>query len=171
VPCSWGALFFGSVWRDFLRFYHHRVRKPFFSLSQEAAQRGIGKHREPLGEPSLLLPSSRSNVWPRSWKRFLIDFMYGRGLVMLYPNLNEQRAFSTTYMERGGHTAKDGLKETVETHTVRKDIDILKTVRGMPTRHVAAATRQEGRSLCVGGVSGVTLPYAVVRPVVRRCRW
>jgi hypothetical protein len=112
-----------------LLFYHERVRRPFFNFAQEAAQRGIGKHREPLGEPTLLLPHSRSNVWPRSWKRFLIDFMYGRGYVMLYPNLHEQHSFSTTYMERGGHTAKDGLKETVEAHTTRKDIDPLKTVR------------------------------------------
>jgi len=29
-----------------------------------------------------------------------------RGLVMLYPNLRSQRSFSTTYMERGGHSAK-----------------------------------------------------------------
>ena len=76
--------------------------------------------------PSLVcvgrLPRSRSNVWPRSWKRFLIDFMYGRGYVMLYPNLADQRAFSTTYMERGDHTAKDGLKETVEANTVRRTL-------------------------------------------------
>ena len=44
----------------------------------------------------------------------MVDFMYGRGYVMLYANLQEQRAFSTTYMERGDHTAKDGLKERVE---------------------------------------------------------
>ena len=128
VPCSWGALFLGSAWRDFLKFYHMRVKKPFFDFAQEAAQRGIGKNREPLGDPSLALPRSRSNVWPRSWKRFLIDFMYGRGYVMLYPNMREQRAFSTTFMERGDHTAKDGLKETVEANTIRRDVDPLKTV-------------------------------------------
>ena len=50
VPCSWGALFFGSHWRDFLKFYALRVRPPFFDFAQEATQRGVGKHREPLGE-------------------------------------------------------------------------------------------------------------------------
>ena len=34
-----GALYFGSVWKDFLRFYMQRVRPPFFDLAQEAAQR------------------------------------------------------------------------------------------------------------------------------------
>jgi len=47
---------------------------------------------------------------------------------MLYPNLRSQRSFSTTYMERGGHSAKDGREETSEAMAVRKDIDPLKTV-------------------------------------------
>ena len=87
VPCSWGALYFGSMWRAFLHFYRARVRPPFFNLAQETTQRGVGKNREPLGDPALLLPGSRSNVWPRSWKRFMVDFMYGRGYLMLYPNM------------------------------------------------------------------------------------
>jgi hypothetical protein len=128
VPCSWGALYFGSVWKDFLRFYMQRVRPPFFDLAQEAAQRGIGKDLEPLGEPCLQLPLSRSNVWPRSWRRFMLDYMYGRGMTMLYPNLARQRSFSTTYMERGGHSGKDGSTEEVPTHALRQDIDPLKTV-------------------------------------------
>ena len=66
------------MWRDFLAFYRARIRPPFFDFEQEAAQRGVGRNREPLGDPALLLPRSRSNVWPRSWKRFMIDFMFGR---------------------------------------------------------------------------------------------
>jgi hypothetical protein len=128
VPCSWGALYFGSVWKDFLRFYMQRVRPPFFDLAQEAAQRGIGKDLEPLGEPCLQLPSSRSNVWPRSWKRFMLDYMYGRGMTMLYPNLARQRSFSTTHMERGGHSGKDGSTEAVSAHGLHQDVDPLKTV-------------------------------------------
>ena len=128
IPCSWGGLFFGSVWKEFIAFYHERVRPPFFDFAQEAAQRGIGKDREPLGDACLRLPASRSNVWPRSWKRFMIDFMYARGLTMLYPNLAQQRSFSTTYMERGGHSGKDGVVEELSSLSVRKDVDPLKTV-------------------------------------------
>jgi len=128
IPCSWGGLFFGSVWKEFIAFYHERVRPPFFDFAQEAAQRGIGKDREPLGDACLRLPASRSNVWPRSWKRFMIDFMYARGLTMLYPNLARQRSFSTTYMERGGHSGKDGVVEELSSLSVRKDVDPLKTV-------------------------------------------
>ena len=43
----------------------------------------------------------------------MVDFMYGRGLVMLYPNLPRQAAFATTYMERGEHSAIDGIAEAV----------------------------------------------------------
>ncbi|EOD28668.1 hypothetical protein EMIHUDRAFT_456961 [Emiliania huxleyi CCMP1516] len=60
-----------------LQFYALRVRPPFFDFAQEAAQRGVGKHREPLGEraarhgarallcsrdPHVRLPASRSNA-------------------------------------------------------------------------------------------------------------
>ena len=38
VPCSWGALFFGSAWREFIAFYRMRVRPPFFNFTQEATQ-------------------------------------------------------------------------------------------------------------------------------------
>ena len=191
VPCSWGALFLGSMWRDFVEFYQMRARPPFFDFSQEARQKGLGKFREKLGDlvraaaplhlleglsvsfallppqrrayprltpasafviatacvlaprtartvltrvvavdgraQALSLPNARSNVWPRSWKRFMIDFMYGRGYLMIYPNLREQRAFSTTYMERGDHTGKDGKKENLESSKLRTDIDKTKT--------------------------------------------
>ncbi len=138
VPCSWGSLFIGSQWRDFLAFYERRVEPPFFDFSQEARQRGIGVHREQLGDPRVMVPASRSNVWPRSWKRFMIDFMYGRGLVMLYPSLTKQRAFSTTYMERGGHTAKDGRGEREQVMQLRRDIDPLKTVPLVSDENFAA---------------------------------
>ena len=83
-----------------------------------------------------MIPNSRSNVWPRSWKRFMIDFMYGRGLVMLYPNMKRQRSFSTTFMERGDHSGKDGRKEQINLMGTRKDVDPLKTVPLLRTTDV-----------------------------------
>ena len=40
-----------------------------------------------------------------------------------------QRAFSTTYMERGDHTGKDGTSEELESSTLRADIDESKTTQ------------------------------------------
>ena len=44
---------------------------------------------------------SRACVWPGSWNRFMIDFMYARGLVMMYPNLPGEMGFATTLHEDG----------------------------------------------------------------------
>ena len=56
----------------------------------------------------------------------MIDFMYGRGDVMLYPNApvdGRTRAtslsFSTTYMERGAHSGTDGHFELASTDALR----------------------------------------------------
>ena len=89
-----------------------------------------------LGDGALLLPASRSNTWARSWKRFMVDFMYGRGDVMLYPSLPRDPrtpyasySFSTTYMERGAHSGTDAKVEA-ETDGLRpaSEYDYRKTV-------------------------------------------
>ena len=86
LPCSWGALFFRSHWRRFIRFYATRASQPFYNFTHEDVQGGVKKTREVLGDPVLAIPESRSSTWPRSWKKFMIDYMYGRGDVMLYPS-------------------------------------------------------------------------------------
>ena len=44
-------------------------------------QKGKLADREVLGDVALAIPNSRASTWPRSWKRFMIDYMYGRGEV------------------------------------------------------------------------------------------
>ena len=79
LPCSWGALFFRDYWRRFLRFYAQRGSPPFYNASYEPFQQGKLAAREVLGDRALAIANSRASTWPRSWKRFLIDYMYGRG--------------------------------------------------------------------------------------------
>ena len=127
VPCSWGALYYGSVWREFVRFYRVRVRPPFFNFTQELLK--AGGHLEILGDPRVALPRSHTNAWPRSWKRFMVDFMFGRGLVMAYPSLGrQQHSFSTTYAERGAHSGEEFRPEEVSTWELRRDLDPRKNV-------------------------------------------
>lgn len=61
--------------------------------------------------------SFRSNMmvwcWQASWKKFLIDMMYLRGHVTLYPNFPNQTSFSTNHMEPGVHIA---AADNVVTH-------------------------------------------------------
>ncbi|CAG8530338.1 16815_t:CDS:2 [Cetraspora pellucida] len=86
VPCSWGAVFFPEIWREF----HHYLTARL-------------KDRDGPKLQNITVPECRSNRWSRSWKRFLIELVYLRGYVMLYPNYDNFTSFSTNHAERGTH--------------------------------------------------------------------
>ncbi|KAL9143524.1 hypothetical protein ABFS82_14G242400 [Erythranthe guttata] len=91
LPCSWGAVFFPKHWREFYVYMNMR-------FTEDAKQNPVQ------------IPKSRTNGWQASWKKFLIDMMYLRGYVSLYPNFPEQASFSTNHMEPGAHiSAKDNV--------------------------------------------------------------
>ncbi|KAL8496612.1 hypothetical protein ACS0TY_020344 [Phlomoides rotata] len=91
LPCSWGAVFFPKHWREFYVYMNMR-------FTQDAKQNPVQ------------IPKSRTNGWQASWKKFLIDMMYLRGYVALYPNFPNQASFSTNHMEPGAHiSAKDNV--------------------------------------------------------------
>ncbi|KAI7942826.1 hypothetical protein MJO29_012670 [Puccinia striiformis f. sp. tritici] len=74
VPCSWGALFFPETWTDFERYLTFRLADKLPGL--------------PLNQPVIPSPI-RSNRWPKSWKKYLIEWVYLRGQVMIYPNYHQ----------------------------------------------------------------------------------
>lgn len=91
LPCSWGAVFFPKHWREFYVYMNMRFT-------------------ENAKENPVQIPKSRTNGWQASWKKFLIDMMYLRGYVSLYPNFPNQASFSTNHMEPGAHiSAKDNV--------------------------------------------------------------
>ncbi|KAJ9540437.1 hypothetical protein OSB04_026943 [Centaurea solstitialis] len=91
LPCSWGAVFFPKQWREFYVYMNMRFTE------------------DPKKNP-VQIPKSRTNGWQASWKKFLIDMMYLRGYVSLYPNFPNQMSFSTNHMEPGAHiSAKDNV--------------------------------------------------------------
>ena len=77
LPSSWGALYFRSALRRFETFYRQRTVPLLYSFAREA--KGGTAARE-ASEPMLALPNSRANGWPRSWKRFFLDWMVAEGL-------------------------------------------------------------------------------------------
>ncbi|KAH7301636.1 hypothetical protein KP509_23G035300 [Ceratopteris richardii] len=89
LPCSWGSLFFPKHWREFYNYMGAR-------FTEDAKQNPVQ------------IPKSRTNGWQASWKKFLIDMMYLRGYVTLYPNFPEQASFSTNHMEPGAHINASG---------------------------------------------------------------
>lgn len=95
-PCSWGALYFASGWRRFLR--------------RAAGLRQV----EPKALPTVKCPPWLSfeagcthvsvNRWGRnSWKRLMVLHMLAEGLYMVYPNLPQRTSFSTNHVEAGVH--------------------------------------------------------------------
>lgn len=99
LPCSWGSLLIPWRWREFLEFYQWRRSKEHPSLKAS-------------------VPDTAVQGWRRSWKKFLIEFMYMRGSYMLYPSLPSQVSFSTHHREPGEHTratAEDPLVDELGT--------------------------------------------------------
>ena len=106
VPSSWGAVYFGNPWRDFLDFAATRDRSPFYGLNEGSLRLGKYGYSSPRGDPNLWLPRSRSNNWVGSWKRFMVDFAYGRGAYMLYPNLEGAAGLATSRFLSGVHVSE-----------------------------------------------------------------
>jgi hypothetical protein len=82
MPQSWGALYQGSVWRDFVS----------WTLAQPPQQR-------------YLLPDSYINRWPEdiSWKKGLVRFFAERHLTLVYPRLPQRLSFSTNTLAVGAN--------------------------------------------------------------------
>jgi hypothetical protein len=118
VPCSWGAVYFPEIWREFHDFLVLRLSAPLYptlSITIAASNhpknptpgnsnsRGGTKERLSLNE--YIVPDVRSNRWTRSWKRFFIELVFLRGYLMVYPNYDDFVSFSTNHLERGSHVS------------------------------------------------------------------
>lgn len=102
LPSSWGAVYFGNQWKEFLRFVDVRARSPFFSDSDDGKNKKW-KSLDGQDDPNLWLPQSKTNIWRNSWKRFMIDFAYGRGYYMLHPNMGPSLGLATSTFLAGEH--------------------------------------------------------------------
>ena len=105
VPSSWGSVFFADRWVEFLRYYRKRVQLPYYNVTEELLPLGSGPSARQLGDPNLRLPNSRTNVWAGSWKRFLIEYCYGRAMYTMYVRLPERFGLATALQLSGSHVA------------------------------------------------------------------
>ncbi|KAJ3133405.1 hypothetical protein HK100_004433 [Physocladia obscura] len=91
-PQSWGAVYAADGWNDFKKWF----------LAQS---------------PSLdpLIPNSLTNRWPksRSWKKYLIRYMYIKGKVLLYPNFPSRLSFTTNRLEIGTNDKINGQERSM----------------------------------------------------------
>ncbi|CAG8493867.1 20344_t:CDS:2, partial [Dentiscutata erythropus] len=114
VPCSWGALFFPEIWREF----HYYLDARLADVSGPQLQQ-------------IVVPESRSIRWSRSWKRYFIELIYLRGYLMLYPNYKNFTSFSTNHAEKGVHFK--GKKQTALLLPLMEEDSILE---GLPDSHL-----------------------------------
>jgi len=102
VPSSWGSVFFADRWNEFLKFYSKRMEPQFYNTSDESRRKsGVAV---PLGDPNLLIPNSRTNVWPGSWKRVLVEFCYGRVMYTMYTHIPGRVGFASPLQLTGAHS-------------------------------------------------------------------
>jgi hypothetical protein len=104
LPSSWGTVYFGNQWKGFLRFVDVRARSPFYPSSDGRKDKN-GETADGQDDPNLWLPRSKTNIWHNSWKRFMIDFAYGRGCYMLHPNMGPSLGLATSTFLAGEHFA------------------------------------------------------------------
>ncbi|CAG8503107.1 7336_t:CDS:2 [Dentiscutata erythropus] len=116
IPCSWGALFFPEIWREFHIYLNARLT----DLEGPKLQ-------------TVIVPESRSNMWSRSWKRFFIELAYLRGYVMLYPNYNNSISFTTNYAEFGVHFRIKGKQKDLWLLPLMEEDIVLE---GLPDGHL-----------------------------------
>ncbi|PIA37344.1 hypothetical protein AQUCO_03000144v1 [Aquilegia coerulea] len=152
LPCSWGAVFFPKQWREFYVYMNMR-------FTEDAKQNPVQ------------IPKSRTNGWQASWKKFLIDMMYLRGYVSIYPNFPNQMSFSTNHMEPGAHiSAKDNVVKHDKTDF---EVPLLKDdFRGfLPNMKLPAASRLPSLNLFNQALSlrGIKAAGAKLGQDVLRC--
>jgi hypothetical protein len=83
TPCSWGALYMPDTWRAFHRYMALRLARN--------------------DSDTFHIPSSQTNGWSESWKKFFFEFMYAQALVLVYPNFPNQTSLATNHLEAGEH--------------------------------------------------------------------
>ncbi|KAJ3091777.1 Exostoses (Multiple)-like 3 [Quaeritorhiza haematococci] len=78
-PQSWGAIYGPVQWNEFIKWY---VKN---------------QHIDPV------VPDSLTNRWPheRSWKKYLLRFMFKEGKFIIYPNFPDDYSLSTNHLEWG----------------------------------------------------------------------
>ncbi|KAJ3248686.1 hypothetical protein HDU78_010917 [Chytriomyces hyalinus] len=119
LPSSWGAVYTGEHWTGFIGYLDWRLRQDKFPE----------------------VPGSRSNMWRQSWKRYLIEYMYLKSLLMVYPSFANEASFSTNHYEVGVHSVPEGAAVHVPDQ-LRPDIDARFTVPLIQRNEVTAVWKQ-----------------------------
>lgn len=103
LPCSWGALFFPQSWSEYQKYIAKRLELESQLSASSSIPTNLTKSELKQQITRYEIPYLRSNRWRKSWKKYFIEYIVHKGLVMLYPNMPNQTSFSTNHMEVGQH--------------------------------------------------------------------
>lgn len=84
VPNSWGSVYFCHPWQDFRRYAAARTSHLF----DREELGGISLEGGRPGDPNFHIDELHSNWWSKSWKKYMVEYVYAKGMLTLYPNLD-----------------------------------------------------------------------------------
>lgn len=106
MPSSWGPVFRCSEWHQFLKYADGRKSKRF--VGDEIADPVAGAF---LGDGNFFLQNHFSNLWNKSWKKFLIEYSSLGGKVTMYPNILGQAGLASNLHLAGVHAKYRGIND------------------------------------------------------------
>ena len=111
LPCSWGAVFYANHWRHFHDYMSARIEMDSKKEDATTSRAGI--------RPANVKPTNSVTFgWKASWKKYMIEMMFMKGLYMLYPNFPDQLSFSTNHLEAGEHIKANDTDHKASDYTV-----------------------------------------------------
>jgi hypothetical protein len=111
VPSGPGGAYWNTMIGPFMRYL--RLRMTYHDYAKEERLDGQSNDAPKRLQPTALeVPNVQSNFWAHSWRKHMVEFMYGNGYVMAYPNLPEEKGYATSLFldapARPGLGSKDG---------------------------------------------------------------
>lgn len=83
VPSSWGSLLPTYRWMEATKYYKERTK---------------------ISEDISILPEGiLAKFWKNSWKKIMMEFIYLKKYVYLYPSTFNEQSYATNFMESGVH--------------------------------------------------------------------
>lgn len=104
TPSSWGSIFLCRPWQEFREYAAARM-DPIFENEEIG---GVSLEGGRPGDPNFHIQELHSNWWSGSWKKYMVEFGYAKGMVTVYPNLKRQNIGLVLSLARNGEHMKEG---------------------------------------------------------------
>lgn len=104
TPSSWGSVFLCRPWQEFREYAAARM-DPIFDNEEIG---GVSLDGGRPGDPNFHILELHSNWWSASWKKYMVEFGYAKGMLTVYPNLKLQNVGLVLNLAKNGEHMKDG---------------------------------------------------------------